>query len=349
MDPEKPILFHHRVKKNIIRTKEVCDEWCREARAYDRILPAAFLGGILIFLIYFVTIAPPLNFPSATLLKVPEGATVEQTGELLKEKHIIHSVLLFEAVHRLYGKDTELIAGEYFFSGPQNIFTITWRLVHGDHELTPIKIRVPEGASVVQISELLAQDITDFDDTTFLKDALPHEGQLFPDTYFFLPGEDPHLVLSAFLNNFALHMSEPAVAAAVAKFGKSPNDVLTMASILEKEAATTKDREIVSGILWHRIAIGMKLQVDAVFPYIIGVNSLQITKDQLKTDSPYNTYLYKGLPPGPIANPSLDSIMAAVTPTKTNYIYYLSDRSGTMHYCVTYTCQLANAKKYLGN
>ena len=77
--------------------------------------------------------------------------------------------------------------------------------------------------------------------------------------------------------------------------------------------------------------------------------ALQLTKDQLKTDSPYNTYLYKGLPPGPIANPSLDSIMAAITPTKNNSLYYLSDRQGTMHFCVTYSCQLANARKYLGN
>ncbi|HEY5383243.1 MAG TPA: endolytic transglycosylase MltG [Candidatus Paceibacterota bacterium] len=349
MDPEKPIPLHHRVRQHIIRTKDVCDAWCREARMYDRILPASFLGGILIFLIYFVTIAAPIDFPSATLLKVPEGATVDQVGELLKEKHIIHSVLLFEAVHRLYGKDTELIAGEYFFPGPESLFTVVRRLVRGDHELTPIKIRIPEGASAIQISELLAQKVPDFDDATFLQEAKPDEGQLFPDTYFFLPGEDPHLVLSSFLSNFTIHMSDPAVAAAVTKFGKSQNDILTMASIIEKEAATTKDRRIVSGILWHRIALDMKLQVDAVFPYIIGVNSLQLTKAELQTDSPYNTYLYKGLPPGPIANPSLDSIMAAVTPTKSNYLYYLSDLHGTMHYCATYSCQLANAQKYLGN
>jgi UPF0755 protein len=106
---------------------------------------------------------------------------------------------------------------------------------------------------------------------------------------------------------------------------------------------------MISGILWHRISIGMRLQVDAVFPYIIGVNSLQLTKADLQTDSPYNTYLYAGLPPGPISNPSLDSILAAVTPTKTKDLYYLSDLQGNMHYCATYSCQLANKKKYLNN
>jgi len=88
---------------------------------------------------------------------------------------------------------------------------------------------------------------------------------------------------------------------------------------------------MIAGILWHRISIGMALQVDAVFPYIIGVNSLQLTKTQLQNDSPYNTYTNKGLPPGPIANPSIDSILDAVTPTKSNYLFYLSDLHGVMH------------------
>ncbi len=93
----------------------------------------------------------------------------------------------------------------------------------------------------------------------------------------------------------------------------------------------------------------MALQVDAVFPYIIGKSSLELTRADLKTDSPYNTYTHKGLPPGPIANPGMTSIIAAVTPIKSNYVFYLSDKQGNFHYCATYACQLANQKKYLGN
>ena len=116
-----------------------------------------------------------------------------------------------------------------------------------------------------------------------------------------------------------------------------------------EEAPDTKDRRIIAGILWKRITIGMPLQVDAVFPYIININSLQLTKSELQTNSPYNTYTNKGLPPGPIASPGLDAILAAVNPTKTNYLYYLSDLKGNMHYCPTYACQLANQRKYLGS
>ncbi|MDE1925142.1 MAG: endolytic transglycosylase MltG [Patescibacteria group bacterium] len=337
--------FHH----NIIRTAQACDAWCREAEVYNRILPLAFLSGVLLFLIYFVTVAAPLNFPSASLFKVPQGAGIDEVAQQLKQKHLIHSALLFEAVERLEGARAEVIAGEYFFPGPQNLFTVASRLVQGDHELTPIKVTVPEGATAKEISQLLAEKVPDFDTDTFLKEAQPKEGTLFPDTYFFLPGEDADLVLTTFENNFNLHVQTQPVAGAITKFGKSLPQVLTMASLIEKEASNTKDRDIISGILWHRIALGMLLQVDAVFPYIIGVNSLQLTKADLQVDSPYNTYTNKGLPPGPISNPGLDAIEAAVEPAKTNYLYYLSDLHGVMHYCATYACQQANARKYLGS
>ena len=183
----------------------------------------------------------------------------------------------------------------------------------------------------------------------FCKRQSPTKACCFRTRTSFCRAKIRHEVLGALLTNFQNHITASSTAAAIAKFGKPQNQILTMASILEKEGATTKDREMIAGILWHRIAIGMKLQVDAVFPYIIGVNSLQLTKAELQTDSPYNTYLYAGLPPGPISNPSLDSILAAVTPTKTKDLYYLSDLQGNLHYCATFACQLANEKKYLNN
>lgn len=347
MDPQLP--FHHRVRHHVVRTAEVCDEWCREARMYDRILPTAFLGGVLLFLIYLVTIAAPLNFPSASLVKIPQGMAVSQAAELLKEKNIIHSTLLFEIAGRLLPGGSKIVAGEYFFPAPQDVFTVAWRLAQGDHELIPIKIRIPEGATAKEITQLFKQDIPDFDSAAFYAAALPNEGRLFPDTYFFLPGEDVGLVLTALEHNFGQHIADKTVADAIATFGKPLSDVLVMASILEKEGSNTKDRKLIAGILWKRISIGMALQVDAVFPYIIGVNSLQLTKTNLATTSPYNTYTHKGLPPGPISNPSVDSILAAVTPTKSNYLFYLSDLHSTMHYCATYACQKSNARRYLGN
>ncbi len=133
----------------------------------------------------------------------------------------------------------------------------------------------------------------------------------------------------------------------VEKFGKPVSEIVILASLLEEEASTSEDRRIVSGILWKRLSMGMLLQVDATFQYINGKGSLELTLDDLKIDSPYNTYKYKGLPPTPISNPGLDSIRAAVIPTKTNYLYYLSERDGTMHYATTFAEHLRNKARYL--
>ncbi len=347
MDPKEPL--HHRIRHHIVHTAGVCDAWCREARMYDRILPASFLVGVLLFLVYFVTLAAPLNFPSASLVHISEGANITEVAQLLKQKNIIRSALLFEGLERLRGGGAIVIAGEYFFPGPETVITVANRIASGDHELTPVRVTVPEGVTAVQISHLLAQDVPDFDSTGFLALAQPKEGTLFPDTYFFLPGEDVDLVLTTFENDFNEHIDAPTVAEAITTFGKPQSEVITMASILEKEAPDTKDREIISGILWKRISIGMALQVDSAFVYILGVDSLQLTTADLATSSPYNTYTHKGLPPGPISNPSLDSILAAVQPIQTDYLYYLSDLQGNIHYCATYACQLVNQRRYLGD
>jgi UPF0755 protein len=126
------------------------------------------------------------------------------------------------------------------------------------------------------------------------------------------------------------------------------NDVVRMASILEEEARTTTSRRIIAGILWKRISIGMALQVDAAFQYVNGKrDSADLTLDDLKIDSPYNTYVYRGFPPTAITNPGLDSLFSAVTPIKTSYLYYLSDKKGEMHYARTFEEHVANKNKYL--
>lgn len=325
----------------------VCDGWCMECRTYDKILPTAFLTGVLVFLLYFVTLAPPLDFPSAGYINIKKGATVEEVSALLKSRHIIRSTRVFEVALRLYGTDRHMVAGEYFFSGPQSVLKVAARLASGDYELVPVRVTFPEGVTAKEMSQILSKKIADFDAEEFYRLAKPKEGYLFPDTYFIFPGEEPQVVVETLENNFNKRIE--VASSSITKFGKPLSDIIIMASLLEKEAADTESRRIIAGILWNRISIGMRLQVDAVFPYIIGKNSFDLTRADLATTSLYNTYKYKGLPVGPIANPGLDSIIAATTPIKTNYVFYLSDLQSKFHYCVTYSCQLANQKKYLGN
>jgi UPF0755 protein len=120
-----------------------------------------------------------------------------------------------------------------------------------------------------------------------------------------------------------------------------------MASLIEEETATPEDRRIVSGILWKRLSSGMRLQVDATFAYTIGKGSLELTTEDLKSDSPYNTYRIYGLPPTPIVNPGLDAITAALHPTSSPYVYYLSDKNGVMHYSKTFEEHKLAKAKYL--
>lgn len=333
-----------RERRHIFRAVAVCDEDCWECRTYDRLLPLAFLLGVLGYLVYFLTLGAPLDFPAGTYLRVTEGETVAQVGQALKDRHLIRSVSIFEGLVRLFGTDKKIYAGEYFFAGKETGWTVAARLAYGDFELTPVRMVFYEGLTAQQMADLLAKKVPDFDANVFLAEGKPKEGYLFPDTYFVLPGEDPTLVLRSMQNNFNSHIA--AASSTIAKFDKPLGDIITMASLLEREAPDLKSRRTIAGILWHRLAIGMPLQVDAVFPYILNKPGTELTKTDLKVDSPYNTYTHKGLPPGPIANPGMSSITAAVTPIKSNYLYYLSDKQGNFHYCATYACQLANVRRY---
>ena len=120
-----------------------------------------------------------------------------------------------------------------------------------------------------------------------------------------------------------------------------------MASFIEREARTEETRKIISGILWERISLNMPLQVDVSFKYINGKTTLDLTPADLKIDSPYNSYLYTGLPPTPICNPGLDSILASLRPTKSSFLYFLSDNEGNMHYAENYKKHLQNKEIYL--
>lgn len=120
-----------------------------------------------------------------------------------------------------------------------------------------------------------------------------------------------------------------------------------MASLIEREAKTDEDRKTIAGILWNRIDLKMPLQVDAVFGYIKGIDTYHPTSEDLSIESPYNTYLHAGLPPTPISNPGLESLHAAATPTKTDYLYYLTGKDGVMHYAKTFEEHKANRAKYL--
>ena len=288
---------------------------------------------------------PPLFYPESVIVEIPEGTSVRGIAEILQYNGIIHSPTLFRTLVILSGRETGIQSGAYLFSEKMDLARVTRKMLTTDRGIERIRLTIPEGLNLKQTARLVSEALPGVSSGEFLTLAKGNEGYLFPDTYFFFSNATTGPVVRAMEENFDAKTAEIKSATLLAK--KNWADIVTMASIIEEEAVTNEDQLMVSGILWNRIKIGMRLQVDASFAYLLGKPSSAITAEDLKIDSPYNTYLYKGLPPAPIANPGLRALNAALYPTESKYLYYLSDKDGFMHYAKTFEEHKTNKEKYL--
>ena len=211
-------------------------------------------------------------------------------------------------------------------------------------EPNEITVTIPEGYTVKQIAEVFEKSNL-FLKSEFLNLHQIDEGYLFPDTYKFFKNTTPQKVAEKMKNNFDIKTAE--FLPELSRQKKSLKDIIIMASIIEKEVPNPQDRKIVSGILWKRIERGIGLQVDASLMYILGKTSAELTQDDLKINSPYNTYKYKGLPKVPISNPGKNAIEAAVFPQTSPYLFYLSDNDGITRYARNFEEHKNNKFKYL--
>lgn len=290
-------------------------------------------------------IAPPSDFPGDTIIVIAPGASAPEVVEQLSTARLVRSPELLRFLLRVTGKSTSLRTGAYRFASPENMLVVGWRIAYGYFGIPPIRITVIEGWTVHDIAARVESLFPEISRDAFISAAQPYEGYLFPDTYVFQPDATAESVVEEMRRNF--REKTDALAADVAASGHTLSDIVTLASIIEEEVRTSSDRRLVSSVMWNRITRGMPLQVDAVFGYIYGRGTYSPSYEDLKIDSPYNTYKYKGLPPGPISNPGLDSIVAAIHPTPSPYLFYLSDRTGVTHYSRTYAEHLANQNRHL--
>jgi UPF0755 protein len=294
---------------------------------------------------YIQKITASDDFPMGAVYTIKSGSGLNFLATDLADKNIIRSPFWFKVFSVLIGGTKGIIAGDYVFDNKENVFLVAYRISQGDFYLVPVRITIPEGLNTTEISKLLEPKFTKINSSDFVNLASSSEGYLFPDTYLFLPNIIAEDIIKVMKENFQKRIL--ALNTDIINFKKPLTDIIKMASILELEARTTETRQIVAGILWKRLDLGMPLQVDASFKYINGKTTKTLTSADLKFDSPYNSYLYKGLPPTPISNPGLDSIKASVTPIKTNYLYFLTDDKGNMHYAETYAKHLQNKEMYL--
>ena len=305
----------------------------------------SFVLAVLVVALYQGTLAAPSDFVPGTTVHVVRGMAAPEVAQVLADANIVAHPALFRAFLRVTGQSENIRIGLYKFDSAQNVFAVAYRLVAGDYGIPPARITFIEGVTNREAAAQVAASLPDISTDVFLSAAAGQEGYLFPDTYFFQPGIEAEAIVATMRDNFETKMD--SLSGEYTSSEHTRAEIVTMASIIEKEARTIEDKHIVSGILWNRIKLGMPLQVDAVFGYIFNRSTYSPSPADLKVQSPYNTYLHRGLPPGPIDNPGLDSLRAAIAPAKTSYLYYLTGNDGLMHYATTYVGHQANLRRYL--
>jgi len=339
-----------------------------------------FRKGILFFI--FIVIAAiilsalyywnQISIPASSdkdevVFVITKGEGVKEIAASLEEQEFIKSAYWFEVFVFFDGSQSEFIVGNYLLRRDMNTKEVANVLKSGQSapERTIIII---EGWSSREIADYLEkQNVVTKDDflsasiTADSRQVVPDtvydfladkpddqglEGYLFPDTYRIFENATSSHIIKRMLDNFEVKFTEQMKADAQAG-NVNIYQVVTLASIIEKEVRTDVDRKIAAGIFYDRINQGVALQSDATVNYVTGKQELQPSLTDLEVDNPYNTYKYRGLPPGPISNPSLSSIMAAIYPEKSEYFYFLTKPDGTTVFSKTYDEHLDNKAKYL--
>lgn len=286
----------------------------------------------------FQFLVPVTNENSVVEIEISRGTTYKKALLILVDKGLMRDTFFFLLMGKIYGLDKKLRAGFYLFKGRLTPLQVFEKLLRG--EVIEYWLCIKEGDTIFEIGEKLESlglvDYETFISLAFDKNLLESldikapslEGYLYPDTYRLPKGASPEYIISIMVNKLRKEYSNE-LRERQKELGWTENDVLTLASIIEREAVVDEERAIISGVYHNRLRLGMPLQADPTSVYGVKPFNRKITKKDLKIDSIYNTYIIKGLPPGPIASPSKRSIIAALYPAKVPYLYFVSKRDGT--------------------
>jgi UPF0755 protein len=290
-------------------------------------------------------------------INIPEGTSAGQVAALLKSRDLIRSEKAFLKYCLQENLDAKLKAGSFSLSRSMSVKEISSELVKGQHLKNSITI--PEGYTVKEIGQLFQEKrnispenwqkaLQDDYDYAFLppKDRANRlEGYLYPDTYVFAEQADAHAIIAQMLDNFQSHWDKEFAGLIKGK-NLDPHDVVIIASLIEREAQQADERKRIAGVIYNRLAINMPLQIDATVLYSLGKHKDTVEYADLKVDSPYNTYVYPGLPVGPISCPGSASLAAALQPEKNDYFYYVSRGDGSHQFSKTFAEHQAAINKY---
>jgi len=319
-------------------------------------IAAVAAGIVAICLALFAAVAvfslQPLDkrADNKRLITIPDGASTKEIAVVLRQEQVIRNPWIFRMLTRWKHFDNKLQAGEYELSTAMTLPQILHKIAEGD--TLSYVFTIPEGYTVEQIAALLsAEGLVNHDRFLELaRKGLPPyesleghnpavayalEGLLFPDTYKIPQGMKEEEILAMMLRKFALTVTEDMRAQAAAE-GLNMHQLVTLASLVEREAKVERERPIIAAVFLHRIKIDMPIQSCATIQYILGTPKQELSIQDTQIESPYNTYLHAGLPPGPIANPGLASIQAVLNPANTDVLYFVAKPDGTHIFSRTY-------------
>ncbi len=319
-------------------------------RWIKKIFLTGFWGGlvlvwIVVGLFYYQGSHPVSQDIQARVFEVQPGMSLKQVAQELSLKGLIRSPSVFQAIAYIQSKQTQIMIGEYSLSPSMLPSEILQRITSGQTVLHPITI--PEGYRITEIATLLQSEglankeifIQQTRDKDLIKSldisAENLEGYLFPETYHFSKFTQEKKIVKTMVATFKEKVLKPQLLKKAQESSLSWHKIITLASLIEKETGLDSERKIISSVFHNRLKKNMRLQTDPTVIYAIEKFDGNIRKRDLKIDSPYNTYRYKGLPPGPIANPGLKSIVAAISPIESEYLYFVSRKDGSHHFSPT--------------
>lgn len=291
----------------------------------------------------------PANAKDKTsqIFVIGKGEGMRKISNDLKEKGLVRDPIVFFLLTKKLGLDKKIQAGDFRLNPSMSADEVAQTLTHGTLD---IWITIPEGTRASEISDALKDKMPNYK-SSWRTVLMANEGYLFPDTYLLPRDAGVNQIVSIMRNNFENKIQR------IQKSKTSTltqNDAVIVASLVEREAKFAEDRPLVASVIINRLNLGMALQIDATVQYVLGYQQNEktwwkktLTHEDLKIDSPYNTYVNPGLPPAPISNPGSLALEAALNPADTNYLYYVSDKSGHLHFAKTLDEQTKNIQKYL--
>lgn len=346
----------------------------RSTRKFKKNKKNSNIKIVPIFILLFVIVVAaaiglssfsPTKAEGDVIIKVEEGASLGEISELLESQKVIRSASSFKLYCRLFSDSSKFKAGEYKITRPVELKELTALLTEGSNVMEGIKITIPEGYVLTQIATLLEEnglgdkagflelckngnfsyEFLQFEKPASMRYKL--EGFLYPNTYYFFEEATNEEIIITILDEFEKDVW-PELKKAAQTRNTPASSLLTMASIVEKEAVADKERAKIAGVFYNRLGINMPLQSCATVQYALGREKFATTVTIAETqyDSPYNTYKYPGLTPGPICNPGLASIRAAIAPEASSYLYFVAKGDGTHQFSVTYEEHLKAIQQY---